>query len=415
MTNFYQRMKILKSVIVLLAFVWACEPVKKEQSAKMDEAALKIRANELAHQFIITDGHIDLPYRLKEDNFTIEEDKEILLKTEKGDFDYERAKKGGLNAPFMSIYIPSSYQETGGAKELADSLINLVNDIAAAFPDKFAVATSPEQVTEQFKSGKISLPLGMENGAPVGDDLSNVAYFYNRGIRYITLTHAKDNLICDSSYDTTRTWNGLSPFGRDVVKEMNNVGIMVDVSHISDSAFYQVMKITSAPVIASHSSCRHFTPGFERNMSDDMIKVLGENGGVIQINFGSTFIDQRSRDVREHISQYLEQNNLSYEDSTAQAYIGEYYKKNPVYSSVERVADHIDHVVKIAGIDHVGLGSDFDGVGDTLPEGLKDVSQYPNLIFELLRRGYSEEDIEKICYKNVFRVWNEVNKVAAAQ
>lgn len=407
-------MKILKPAFLLLIIiaVASCQPTKEDDSKKMDEAQLKFRANELAHKYIITDGHIDLPYRLKENDFNIEEDKDILIKTDKGDFDYERSKQGGLDAPFMSIYIPASYQETGGAKELADTLINMVNSIASTFPNKFAVATSPSQVEQHFKEGKISLPMGMENGAPIGDDLKNVAYFHERGIRYITLTHSKDNLICDSSYDTTRTWNGLSPFGREVVKEMNKVGIMVDISHVSDSAFYQVMEVSTAPAIASHSSCRHFTPGFERNMSDDMIKLLAEKGGVIQINFGSTFIDQRSRDVRAHIDNYLKENNLNYDDSLAQVYIKEYHKEHPIYSNVQKVADHIDHVVKIAGIDYVGLGSDFDGVGDTLPDGIKDVSQYPNLIFELLKRGYSDEDIEKICYKNVFRVWNEVEKIA---
>lgn len=389
-----------------------CQSTPKEETSKVTDADLQIRANELAHKFIITDGHIDLPYRLKENNFNIEQDKEILIKTDKGDFDFERAKNGGLDAPFMSIYIPASYQETGGAKELADSLINMVKDIAKTFPDKFAIATSPDEIIKQFSAGKISLPMGMENGAPIGDDLSNVAYFHERGIRYITLTHSKDNLICDSSYDTARTWNGLSPFGKEVVNEMNNVGIMIDVSHISDSTFYQVMKLSKAPVIASHSSCRHFTPGFERNMSDDMIKLLGEKNGVIQINFGSTFLDQRSREVREHITNYLQENNLNPEDSAAQVYLKKYSKENPIYTTVQKAADHIDHVVKIAGIDHVGLGSDYDGVGDTLPEGLKDVSQYPNLIYELLKRGYSEEDIEKICYKNVFRVWSEVEKVS---
>ncbi|ELR68090.1 putative periplasmic dipeptidase [Fulvivirga imtechensis AK7] len=407
-------MKISKSALLLLIVIVfaACQPAKEEESKKMDEAQLKIRANELAHKYIITDGHIDLPYRLKASNFKIEEDKDILIKTDKGDFDYERCKQGGLDAPFMSIYIPASYQETGGAKELADTLINLVNSIATTFPDKFAVATSPAEVEQHFKAGRISLPMGMENGAPIGDDLANVAYFHQRGIRYITLTHSKDNLICDSSYDTTRTWNGLSPFGIEVVKEMNKVGIMVDISHVSDSTFYHVMEVSKAPAIASHSSCRHFTPGFERNMSDDMIKLLAEKGGVIQINFGSTFIDQRSRDIRAHTDKYLKENNLNYGDSLAQAYIKEYQRENPIYSTVQKVVDHIDRVVKIAGIDHVGLGSDFDGVGDTLPDGIKDVSQYPNLIFELLKRGYSDEDIEKICYKNVFRVWNEVEKVA---
>lgn len=409
----------MKKLYFLIAslFLLACGSTKTEEQATEEEAPteaeLRAKADSLAHAFIITDGHVDLPYRLKGDDFFAEADKDVLLEAAEGDFDFKRAKEGGLDAPFMSIYIPARYQETGGAKELADSLINMVESITQAYPDKFALANSPEEVEANFEAGKTSLPMGMENGAPVEDDLANVKYFHDRGIRYITLTHSKDNLICDSSYDTTRTWNGLSPFGEGVVKEMNRVGIMVDVSHISDSAFYDVMEITKVPVIASHSSCRHFTPGFERNMSDEMIKMLAENGGVIQINFGSTFLEKRSQDVRNHLIEYYKENNLSPGDPAAIAYKEKYYETNPLYSTVEKVADHIDHVVELAGPGHVGFGSDFDGVGDSLPFNLKDVSAYPNLIYELLKRGYSEEDIEKICYKNVFRVWNAVE--AAAQ
>ncbi|NUO02802.1 MAG: membrane dipeptidase [Saprospiraceae bacterium] len=382
------------------------------------DAEWQALADELAHRFIITDGHVDLPYRLRVQNFRLT--KELIgipIETTSGDFDYVRAKKGGLDAPFMSIYIPSSYQVTGGAKMLADSLIDMVKSIATAHPDKFAIAVSPKEVRRNFKKGLISLPMGMENGAPIEEDLANVAYFHQRGIRYITLTHATDNKICDSSYDTTRTWNGLSAFGRDVVREMNRTGIMIDISHVSDSTFYQVMALTKAPCIASHSSCRKFTPGFERNMNDDMIRALGRNGGVIQINFGSTFLDAKIQEhetaMRNELSEILEAKGLKYTDPAAKEVIDAFQKSHPtLYSDVKMVANHIDHVVAIAGIDYVGLGSDFDGVGDSLPTGLKDVSQYPNLICELLKRGYSEDDIAKICYKNVFRVWEKVEKVA---
>jgi membrane dipeptidase len=259
--------------------------------------------------------------------------------------------------------------------------------------------------------------MGMENGAPIGNDLANVTYFHTRGIRYITLTHGKDNQICDSSYDTTRTWNGLSPFGEEVVNEMNRVGIMVDISHVSDSTFYDVIKLTKIPVIASHSSCRAFTPDFQRNMNDDMIKKLGENGGVIQINFGSAFLDSAVRagnDLnRKKLQTLLDEKGLKSSDSLAKPIVEQFRKDNPsLFADVEIVADHIDHVVKLAGIDHVGIGSDYDGVGDSLPTGLKDVSQYPNLIYVLLKRGYNEEDIAKICYKNVWRVWNQVEQAA---
>jgi len=378
-----------------------------------NDAALKKQAYELAHKFIITDGHIDVPWRLN-DGY-----EDLSVRTETGDFDYIRAKEGGLDAPFMSIYVPSSYQETGGAKEKADSLIELVHRIANDHPDKFEVAFSVADVNRIFGDGKIALPMGMENGAPILDDLSNVQYFYDRGIRYITLTHGKDNLICDSSYDTTKTWGGLSPFGRKVVKEMNRVGIMVDISHVTDEVINQVMDMTDVPVIASHSSCRHFTPGWERNMGDEEIKRLKENGGVIQINYGSSFITQASlekgEENRERIMAYAKENNLKRGDEVLTAFAKKINAKNPVYADISDVVDHFDRVVALAGIDHVGIGSDYDGVGDSLPYGLKDVASYPNLIFHLLKRGYSEEDIEKICYKNIWRVWSAVEKAAASQ
>ena len=376
-----------------------------------NDATLKKRAYELAHKFIITDGHIDAPWRLNDAY------EDLSIRTETGDFDYIRAKEGGLDAPFMSIYVPSSYQETGGAKEKADSLIDLVHRIANDHPDKFEVAYSVADVNRIFEDDKIALPMGMENGAPILDDLSNVQYFYDRGIRYITLTHAKDNLICDSSYDTTGTWGGLSPFGREVVKEMNRVGIMVDISHVTDDVINQVMDMTDVPVIASHSSCRHFTPGWERNMGDAEIKRLKDNGGVIQINYGSSFITRVSQDKSktnsEKIEAYAKENGLEDGDEIFIAYAKKVNEENPIYADITEVVDHIDRVVELAGIDHVGIGSDYDGVGDSLPYGLKDVTSYPNLIFHLLKRGYSEDDIEKICYKNIWRVWSTVEKTAA--
>jgi membrane dipeptidase len=411
------KMKNLLKFSPLVAAMLFASCQSPQESLPSDEE-LQTKAIELSQRFIITDGHVDIPYRLSRQRFGLTRVMDdISQRTERGDFDYVRAKQGGLDAPFMSIYIPASYQDRPGAsKAYADSLILIVEKLAADHPDKFALANTPAQVEANFGKGLISMPMGMENGAPIEDDLANVEYFFNRGIRYITLSHGKDNKICDSSYDNTRTWGGLSPFGEEVVKEMNRLGIMVDVSHISDDAFFDVMKLTKAPVIASHSSCRAFTPGFERNMSDDMIKELAKNGGVIQINFGSGFLDSvyiRRRDELRNIRlDYASQNNVAPNDSLVTAYMNQYIKDNPNYSTVQVVADHIDHVKNLVGIDYVGLGSDFDGVGDSLPDGLKDVSEYPNLIFELLKRGYSEDEIEKICYKNVWRVWNKVIEVA---
>ncbi|MBB3839985.1 membrane dipeptidase [Runella defluvii] len=387
--------------------------LKEVEKKEMTDEWFRKKADELAHKYILTDGHVDLPYRLKIKNFRLEREYlGIPLKTTEGDFDYERAKKGGLSAPFMSIYIPSSYQQTGGAKELADSLINMVRGIATAHPDKFGIVTTPKEADANFKKGVISFPMGMENGAPL-QTISDVAYFRKKGISYVTLTHGKDNLICDSSYDTTHTHKGLSAYGRDVVKEMNRVGIMVDISHVSDDAFYQAIELSSVPVIASHSSCRYFTPTFKRNMSDDMIKLLAKKGGVIQINFGSSFLDEKYRQqieaLQDKFGQALKEKGIKMGSPEADEFQKQFQKENPVlFADVETVADHIDHVVKLTGsTKHVGIGSDFDGVGDSLPTGLKDVSQYPNLFYVLLKRGYTESDIANIMYKNVWRVWQK--------
>ena len=410
-------MRYITFLSFTLFILFGCNSNKilKEQAAEND---LSKRANKLAQDNIIVDGHIDLPYRLKVRNFRLEKEYiGIPVQSETGDFDFVRAREGGLDAPFMSIYIPARHQIEGGAKALADTLINMVEFIANENPDKFMIAKNPADVEKAYKAGMVALPMGMENGAGIEDDLANVAYFDQRGISYITLTHSKDNLICDSSYDTTRTWNGLSEFGEEVVIEMNRVGIMVDISHVSDSAFYDVLEIVDLPVIASHSSARKFVPGFERNMSDDMIKALGINGGVIMVNFGSTFLDgniQKERDKRrEKMMGILEENGVTRKSEEGKLLIAKFEKDNPnIFSDVKKVADHIDLIVELAGIDHVGFGSDYDGVGDSLPTGLKDVSDYPNLLKELLQRGYTDDDISKICYKNLFRVWNEVEDFA---
>jgi len=402
-------MKNSISILILLAFLAACSTTKDGNSTNAS------RAKTLAQKYIITDGHVDLPYRLKILNFRFQ--KEFLgipISSEKGEFDFKRAREGGLDAPFMSIYVPARLQtEAGESKALADSLIDMVTRIAETHPNNFKIAKSPVDLKANFKKKIVSLPMGMENGSPIEDDIKNVQHFKDRGISYITLTHSLNNRICDSSYDTLRIHNGLSQFGEDVIKEMNKVGIMIDISHVSDSTFYDVMKLTTKPVIASHSSCRHFTPGFERNMNDEMIKELAKNNGVIMINFGSTFIDQKVQAARDSMGvayrAELKAKGLIHGNKEAQILADSYFKNNPaMWSDVKIVADHIEHVKNLVGVEHVGFGSDFDGVGDSLPKGLKDVSDYPNLIRELLDRGFSESDIEKVCSGNLMRVWNEV-------
>ncbi|MCB9258268.1 MAG: membrane dipeptidase [Ignavibacteriales bacterium] len=375
-------------------------------SQNEDATELYSKAVELSKKLLIIDTHIDIPYRLKS-NF-----EDISKITETGHFDYPRAIEGGLDAAFMAIYIPSSYEEKGGSIELADTLINLVENLTKLYPDKFEMAYSPQDIVKQFGNNKISLPMGMENGTPLQGDFKNLKHFYNRGIRYITLSHGEANHICDSSYDPNKKWNGLSPFGKSLIAEMNKLGMMIDISHVSDSTFYQVIELTKTPVIASHSSCRFYTPGFERNMNDDMIKKLAENGGVIQITFGSYFVSGNYQSKMNELDNYYKEKNVKRYSDEGKKYYDEFMQKNKIdYGTSEDLANHIDHVVKLVGIDHVGLGSDFDGIGK-LPAGIKDVSSYPQIIYELLKKGYSEKDIEKICSGNILRVWKEVEDYA---
>jgi membrane dipeptidase len=381
--------------------------------SKPDNTDAAVEAQRIARQSIIVDTHIDVPYRLE----TKPDD--VSLATESGDFDYPRAQSGGLNVPFMSIYTPASLESEGKSKEVADELIDVVEGIVAHAPDKFAVARSPADVREQFAAGLMSLPMGMENGSPLQGDLANLQHFYDRGIRYITLAHSMSNHLADSSYDEHRQWHGLSEFGAEVVAEMNRLGIMVDVSHVSDDAFWQIIELSSAPVIASHSSARYFTPGFERNMSDEMIKALASKGGVIQINFGSSFLSAEAREYSSNLMAagkvYAAGHPEMTETDIYQQYPAIYAVEHGAmpFATLEDVLDHIDHVVALTSINNVGIGSDFDGVGDSLPVGLKDVSAYPNLVKGLLDRGYSEADIKKILGENLLRVWQAVEDYAA--
>ena len=399
------RFAALTALLITLSACTSGDQAPAPTASEVDYAA---SAAELAKDSIIIDTHIDVPYRI------VDEWEDVSVATEGGDFDYPRAVAGGLNAPFMSIYTPAGLEAEGRSKEVAEQLIDLVNRIADESPDKFAIALSPADVEAHFEQGVISLPLGMENGSPIEGDIANVQHFYDRGIRYITLAHGLSNHISDSSYDENKQWDGLSEFGVEVVREMNRLGIMVDISHVSDAAFWDVMEVTTAPAIASHSSARHFTPGWERNIDDDMIIGLAENGGVVMINFGSSFLTQKARDYgtdkRAAAAAYMEENNLEFSAEAMDAFDARWEAEHGTYpyATLDETLDHFDYVRDLVGIDHVGIGSDYDGVGDSLPIGLKDVSAYPNLIEGLLGRGYSEDDIKKILGGNVLRVWRAV-------
>ena len=346
---------------------------RKLMDKKRQRDEIKDLAHKLAQEIIIIDTHLDTPIQLymqQDKNGTYED----ITKKTSLHFDYERALNGGLNVPFFVIFTPPSAEDKGTAFKMANEIIQILEDIKKKSPNKFRLVKSPDEITNN--KSVMQIVYGMENGAPIESKLSNIELFSDMGISYITLAHSKSNHISDSSYDENKNWGGLSPFGREVVAEMNKQGVMIDISHVSDAAFYEVLRLTKTPVIASHSSLRHFVPGFERNVSDDMLRELAKNGGVIQICFGSEFIAEKRK----------------YPDLVV---------------TVEDVADHIDRVKQLVGIDYVGIGSDYDGWRN-FPVGLEDTSTYPNLIEELLKRNYTKEEIKKVFGENLLRVWRAV-------
>ena len=280
-------------------------------------------------------------------------------------------------------------------------MIDAVDSLALRHPDKFAILRSPHDVDRLRANGRVLLPMGMENGAPIGDDLGKLQFFFARGVRYITLAHSANNRIADSSYAAEKRWKGLSPFGREVVAEMNRLGMMIDISHLSDDATRQAIDLSRVPVIASHSALRHFTPGFERNLSDELAKAIAAKGGVIQIPFGNAFVDPASAaQTQAYFVAYAEferERAAGRTTKTVAEFDAEWDKAHPPLPvGIDAVLDQIDYGVKLVGIDHIGIGSDFDGVGGALPQGLKTVADFPNLVAGLQARRYSDADIRKI-------------------
>jgi len=362
--------------------------------------------------YLIIDTHIDAPYRL------YKTPTDLSIASAEGQFDYPRAIAGGLGTAFMSIFIPPDVDAAGNGLPLAHRLIDLVDDTVRANPDKFVQATCPNDAVVARQRGLVGLAMGMENGGPIGANLEHLRQLHSRGVRYIGLAHSRANVLADSSYDTEKKHGGLTQAGRAMVREMNLLGIMVDVSHLSDDAFWNVLSESSTPVIASHSSMRHFIPGFERNLDDRMVAAIVEDGGVVQINVGSSFLTAAARQyetgLMTAVKAELVARNLAPDSPDVKTFVTRYRTENPYpFATIDDVIDHIDHVVKIGGINGVGIGSDFDGVGDTLPTGLKSVADYPNLINGLRERGYSRRAVRKIMGENLLRTWRTVERFAS--
>ncbi len=394
---------ILLIPVIVLMIVLSCKDRPSEKHAdEMLEMALDI-----CERNILLDSHIDWPEWVH----SFPED--ISRETRTGDFDLVRAEKGGLNAALSVVYIPPRLGIEEGRIRV-DSLMDLVRDHAKVHPDKFGLAAEPEDIRKNFHNGLFSLPLCLENGTPIGDDLGYLKYLKEQGIVYITLNHSKTNQISDSSYDTNRVWRGLSPFGIEVINEMNRLGLMIDISHSTDSTVFQSLRYSKAPIVATHSSCRYFTPGYERNLSDTLIKAIAEKNGIVMVNFGSQFLDSVCQKNWNYLIQWYDSTGIDEFSEAGVDFTLKYGETHSLFSNSARLVDHIDHIVRIAGIDHVGLGSDYDGIGYSQPSDLQDVSSYPVIVAELLRRGYEEKDIRKILSENFLRVWDEVLETAGS-
>lgn len=353
----------------------------------------------------ILDSHCDTPSQILRL-------RDLSLDNELAQVDYPKLKKGNVDGAFFALYIPAR-MDTDDAKSYLLRLLGGVKRTLAENPDKAALAVSMSQAVENKSKGLFSIFLGLENGSPLGDSEESfelLQKLYDAGVRYVTLCHSRHNQICDSCACTTPKWGGLSPFGKRLVAEMNRIGMLVDVSHISDSSFYDVLACSTKPVVATHSSCRSLA-GHPRNMTDDMIRELAARGGVIQINFYPLFLDSdfASRLSSSGIAERGESIEAEFIADPANI------EKRQAWNAVQRellalerpsyklIADHIDHVVSLVGVDHVGIGSDYDGIEIT-PDGMEDVSMMPKLFDELRTRGYSEEDLTKIAGGNFFRV-----------
>jgi membrane dipeptidase len=398
-------MKLLIPISLIITLLTCCTS---------SEVKLAKRADKLHASIMTIDTHCDTPMEFADGDF------DLGKLHEEGCVDFPRMISGGLHGEFFAVFIGQGPRDDSSYIKVHSEALHILDAIHKNVENNHTVAEIALTAEDGYrikKAGKIAAYIGIENGYPVGKDISNIKQFYDLGARYITLSHTKNNDICDSSTDPNGSENnGLSSLGKEVVKEMNRLGMMVDISHISDKSFYDVLKVTKAPVIASHSSCRALC-GSPRNLSDDMLLALKENGGVIQICILSSYLKtpepnpEMDTKLTELKQKYGEYSSLS--DDMKKIVRKEYNDIRSKYeklATVKDIVDHIDHVVQVIGIDYVGIGSDFDGGGGV--EGCKTVAEMKNITIELLRRGYTNSDIKKIWGGNFMRVFRKVEELA---
>jgi membrane dipeptidase len=404
------RLKLPVAVCVLL--LCCAEPgVLPGRSQETPAGGTEVAEQALARSIII-DTHADTPQALLDEGYDLADASSPYM------LSIPKMRAGHLGAEFFSIWVDVTWPQQDLIHRALD-LIDATNQQVARHSDMLGLATAADDIERLHHQGKIAILMGVEGGHEIQGDLRMLDIYHRLGVRYMTLTHTKNDELGDSSGDKSH-WKGLSPLGRQAVTRMNQLGMMVDISHVSDNTFYDALAASKAPLIASHSSCRALCNA-PRNMTDDMILALAKNGGVMDINFYSGFLSQEYRDAFAKIEKQVDQQitaaradyakqgkRLSYLEEVR---IEQGLTRNLPVPSYTTVADHIDHAVKVGGIDHVGLGSDFDGI-DNPPRGMEDVSKIPALVRELARRGYSEKDLEKILGGNVLRVMRQVEQVS---
>lgn len=409
------------STVALLGALTSMGTVGAQTTPASDLAA---RARRIHAEAIVLDTHIDTTQRLMQPGWNFFERHEPNARGQRGPgargnhVDYPRMREGGLDGLFFSIYMAGSVTGPIAVKRSLEQ-IDAVRRLAETRPDAMVLATTAAEIRAAHQAGKIAALMGMEGGHMIDESLPVLRDYARLGVRYLTLTHSLNTTWADSSGDKP-VHNGLTAFGRDVVRELNRLGVMVDVSHIADKTFEDALLTSRAPLLASHSSCRALT-GHVRNMTDAMIKALAEKGGVIQINYLNSYIDEPLRlaeearrpqvdEIRKAMAEkYPGPENAEKRMMETIAAVGALQPPLPV-AQWERIVDHIDHAVKIAGVDHVGLGSDFDGA--SMPEGMEDVTRLPKITEELLRRGYTEPQIKGILGENLLRLMEKVESVA---
>lgn len=378
-------------------------------SQPSQDAAFLDQAKRLHRQVPLIDGHNDLPWRMRNLNRSEPLSLDITRRLSQGQTDIPRLREGGVGGQFWSVYVPASLDKQEAVDTTRDQ-IHLVYKLCKKYPETFEIAWSSFDVERIFRDGKIASLIGMEGGHSIDNSLENLREFYRLGARYMTLTHSKNTPWADSATDTPQH-DGLTDFGEDVVREMNRLGMLVDLSHVSPATMHDALDVAKAPVIFSHSGAVGVCPN-PRNVPDDVLKRLKDNGGVVMVVIFRPYTSKDYHEWQEKRSARrvsLERQSIGAE--AVQAQMRDWERQNPApEATLGQVADHIDHVRKVAGIDHIGIGSDFDGGGGV--KGLEDVSKFPDLTAELLRRGYSENDVRKILGLNLIRVMRSAEAVA---